>query len=337
MPGSLNKKRSTFQEIRMSTPTKKIVLEEHFSTPELAQYAKDVYGTIDPDFIEYCKPRLMDFDTMRIDEMDKYGIDMCVLSMTTPGLQLAPDPAKAVKSAIEVNDLLAAQIAKHPKRLAGFAHLALQDPRAAAAELQRAVKDLGLKGALINGHTNGEYLDNEKFFPVWEKAEELGVPIYLHPADSPVEPANIVGYPEMAGPAWEWGPETAGHTLRMIYGGVFDRFPKATVILGHMGEMLPYVLWRLDSRYNMMQHRNQIKKMPSDYIRENVMITTAGSFSAAPLLCAMLALGSDRIMFSIDYPYEYTEQAVHFIENAPISELDRNKICHGNAQRLLNL
>ena len=317
--------------------TRKIVLEEHFSTPELSQYATDVVKTIDPEFFEYCKPRLMDFDSLRLEEMDKYGIDMCVLSMTTPGLQLAPDRDIAVKSAREVNDFLAAQIQKHPTRFAGFAHLALQDPKAAAAELQRAVTDLGMKGALINGHSNGEYLDQEKFWPVWEKAEELGVPIYLHPADPPQEPATIAGYPEMAGPAWAWGSETAGHTLRLIYGGVFDRFPKTTVILGHMGEALPFVLWRLDSRYAMMQHRNPIKKVPSDYIRENVMVTTAGSFSAAPLVCSLLALGSDRIMFSIDYPYEYTEQAVHFIDNAPISELDREKICHLNAERLLKL
>ncbi len=317
--------------------TRKIVLEEHFSTPELAQYATDVVKTIDPEFFNYCKPRLMDFDTLRLEEMDKYGIDMAVLSMTTPGLQLAPDRDTAVKSAREVNDFLSQQILKNPKRYAGFAHLALQDPKEAAAELERAVKDLGFKGALINGHTNGEYLDDEKFFPMWEKAEELGVPIYLHPADPPEAPPSIEGYPEMAGPAWAWNAETAGHTLRLIYGGVFDRFPKTTLILGHMGEMLPYVLWRIDSRYAMMQHKNPIKKVPSAYIRENVMITTAGSFSSAPLVCSLLALGSDRIMFSIDYPYEYTEEAVHFIDNAPISELDREKICHLNAERLLKL
>ena len=316
---------------------KKIVLEEHFSTPAMSAYAKDVVSTIDPHFLEFCKPRLMDFEQMRLEEMDKYGIDLCVLSVTSPGVQLEPDTAKAVKVACEINDYLANQIQKHPTRFAGFAHLAMQDAKAAADELERCVKQLGMKGALINGHTNGEYLDDEKFWPVWERAEALEVPIYLHPADSPAPVSTDAGYPEMAGPGWAWGSETAGHVLRIMYGGVFDRFPKTTVILGHMGETLPFILWRLDSRYAMMQHKNQIRKKPSEYIQENVMVTTAGSFSSAPLLCSMLALGADRIMFSIDYPYELTEQAVHFIENAPISELDREKICHLNAERLLKL
>ena len=321
----------------MSATLKKIVLEEHFVTAELAQYGGDVRGVIDPDFFAYAGPRLIDLGKMRLDEMDKYGIDLCVLSMTTPGVQLAPDRDAAVRGAKEVNDFLATEVQKHPTRYAGFAHLALQDPKAAADELERAVRQLGMKGALINGHTNGEYLDDDKFSPVWERAQELDVPIYLHPADPVSIPATIAGYPEMAGSGFAWGPETAGHALRIIYGGVFDRFPKATLVLGHMGEALPFLLWRLDSRYGILQHRNPIKKLPSQYIRENIMVTTAGSFSAAPLLCTLAALGADRIMFSIDYPYEKTEEAVHFIENAPVSELDREKICHGNAERLLKL
>jgi 2,3-dihydroxybenzoate decarboxylase len=163
------------------------------------------------------------------------------------------------------------------------------------------------------------------------------VPIYLHPADAPAKPANEVGYPEMAGPGWAWGSETAGHALRIIYGGVLDRFPKSTLVLGHMGETLPFILWRLDSRYKMLKHTNNIKMLPSEYIKRNIMVTTAGSFSDEPLLCAVAALGADRVMFSVDYPYEYTDEAVHFIENAPLSEVDRAKICHGNAERLLKL
>ena len=321
----------------MAKKVKKIVLEEHFSTPEMSEYATDVVSVIDPPFLSYVKPRLIDLDTMRLEQMDKYGIDMAVLSLTSPGVQLEPDTQKAVDGAKKINDFLAEKIALHPTRYAGFAHLGLQDPKAAADELERCVRQLGFKGALINGHTNGEYLDAEKFFPVWERAEALEVPIYLHPADAPSMPPNEKGYTEMAGPGWAWGSETAGHVLRMIYGGVFDRFPKSTVVLGHMGETLPFILWRLDSRYAMLQHTNHVKKLPSEYIQSNVMVTTAGSFSSAPLLCAILALGADRVMFSIDYPYEYTEQAVDFIDHAPISELDREKICHGNAERLLKL
>ena len=226
---------------------------------------------------------------------------------------------------------------KNPRRFGAFAHLALQDAKGAADELERAVTQLGMKGALINGHTNGEYLDDEKFWPMWERAEALGVPIYLHPANAMrPSPANE-GYAELAGPAWAWGPETAAHTLRLIYGGVFDRFPKTTVILGHMGEALPFMLWRLDSRYEVVRRGRPIKKKPSQYIRENVMITTAGSCSAAPLLCSLLELGADRIMFSIDYPFEHTHEAVAFIENAPIGQADKEKICHLNVERLLKL
>lgn len=316
---------------------RKIVLEEHFSTPKMSEYATDVVSTIDGDFLKYVKPRLMDMEQMRLEDMDQNGIDMCVLSVTSPGVQLEKDTQKAITTAKEINDLLAAQIERHPTRYAGFAHLPMQDAKQAADELERCVRQLGMKGALINGHTNGEYLDDRKFWPVWERAEALEVPIYLHPADAPAKPSNEAGYSEMAGPGWAWGSETAGHVLRIIYGGVFDQFPKSTLVLGHMGETLPFILWRLDSRYKMLNHTNHLTLLPSEYIQRNIMVTTAGSFSAAPLLCTLAALGADRIMFSVDYPYEYTAEAVHFIENAPISELDRAKICHGNVERLLKL
>ncbi len=321
----------------MSDKLKKIILEEHFSTPEVGQYASKVLSTIDHDFIEYVKPRLADIGALRIEDMDKNGIDISVLSVTTPGVQAEADTAKAIKSAKQLNDMLAEQIGHHPTRFSGFATLALQDPKDAADELERCVKQLGMKGAILNGHSNGIYLDDPRFFPVWERAESLQVPIYLHPADSPVQASNESDYPEMAGPGWGWTPETAGHVLRLIYGGVFDRFPKSTLLLGHMGETLPFILWRLDSRYKMMQHRYPIEKMPSEYIKANVMVTTAGSFSDAPLQCAITALGADRVLFSVDYPYEYTNEAVEFIEKAPISDSDREKICHGNAERLLRL
>ena len=321
----------------MPGKVKKIMLEEHFSTPQVGEYASQILSNIDPTFIEYVKPRLMDIGALRIEDMDKNGIDLSVLSVTTPGVQMEPDTNKAVKGAAQLNDLLAAQIELYPTRFAGFATLALQDPTGAADELERCVKQLGMKGALLNGHSNGEYLDDPKFFPVWERAEALGVPVYLHPADSPVQVSNERDYPEMASCGWGWTPETAGHVLRLIYGGVFDRFPKTTVVLGHMGETLPYLLWRLDSRFKMMRHRYSIKKLPSEYIQGNIMVTTAGSFSDAPLVCAITALGVDRVMFSVDYPYEYTHEAVEFIDNAPISDVDREKICHGNAERLLRL
>jgi 2,3-dihydroxybenzoate decarboxylase len=243
----------------------------------------------------------------------------------------------AIRKAKEANDILAKAIERHPTRYAGFAHLPLQDPAAAANELERTVREMGFKGALINGHTNGEYLDEEKFWPVWERAESLGVPIYLHPANSPDVPQVLKGYPELLGAMWGWQTETSSHVMRIIFGGVFDRFPKTTLILGHMGEGLAFWLWRLDSRHVIMHHNRPIKKLPSQYIRDNIVITTSGVASYPPLLCSMLALGSDRILFSVDYPYESTKEAVEFIEGAPLSESDREKICHLNAERVLHL
>lgn len=317
---------------------KKIVLEEHFSTPAMSGYASHLEAIIDPDCFKVYKSRLFDFEELRLNEMDKHGIDMSVLSVTTPGVQAERDRNTAVAKAREANDFLATVIQRNPTRFSGFAHLALQDPVEAANELERAVTQLGLRGALINGHTHGEYLDEEKFWPVWERAQDLGVPIYLHPADAPDVPKALNGYPEMLGPTWAWGMETATHALRMVFSGLFDRFPKATLILGHMGESLPFVLWRLDSRYKMMKHGNHvIKKMPSQYIRDNIMITTSGACDVPALLCSVLSIGADRIMFSVDYPYESTADSVDFIMRAPVSEIDRAKMCHLNAQRVLRL
>lgn len=316
---------------------KKIVLEEHYSTPALAPYAVEIEKIIDPTCFRYYKSRLLDFDDARIAEMDKHGIDMSVLSVTTPGVQVERDKNVAIKKAKEANDFIATVAQRHPTRLSAFAHLALQDPKEAANELERCVRQLSLRGALINGHTNGEYLDDEKFWPVWERAEDLGVPIYLHPANSIDSWRCFEGYPEMLGPSWAWTAETSTHALRIVFGGVFDRFPKATLILGHMGETLPFVLWRLDSRYRMMKHAKSIKKQPSQYVRDNIMITTSGACDVPALLCSLLSLGADRIMFAVDYPYESTEDSVRFISTAPISEIDRAKICHLNAERLLRL
>ena len=329
----------TFTPVNNAPPKKvrKIALEEHYVTPALAIYAKDMGKSIVPESMQHIKERLLDFDSLRLEEMDKYGIDISVLSVATPGVQVEPDRNVAVRKAREVNDILARAIQRHPLRYAGFAHLPLQDPSEAANELERTVRDLGFKGAMINDHTNGEYLDDEKFWPVWERAEGLCVPIYLHPANSPDVPLVLQGYPELLSAMWGWQAEASSHVMRIILGGVFDQFPKTTLILGHMGEGLPFWLWRLDSRYVILNHTKPIKKLPSQYIRDNIVITTAGVDFYPSLLCSMLALGSDRIMFSVDYPYESTKEAVEFIDNAPLSDIDREKICHLNAERVLNL
>jgi 2,3-dihydroxybenzoate decarboxylase len=191
---------------------------------------------------------------------------------------------------------------------------------------------------MILGHTNGEYLDLEKFWIIWERAEALGVPIYLHPAEPLVDQIKIYdGRPEFMGPAWSWGVETGTHALRIIGAGVFDAFPKTTLILGHMGEMLPYMTVRIDEGYEMTFHRKELKRLPSDYIRENIMITTSGRYSPGAVLCALQELGADRILFAGDYPWVTPGEAVELIERVPMSDADREKIYHSNAERLLHL
>ncbi|HXF28669.1 MAG TPA: amidohydrolase family protein [Chlamydiales bacterium] len=316
---------------------KKIALEEHFITPDFISYSKEDFANFSKEKVDGLMDLLLDIDGKRIEEMDKAGIDIAVLSLTDPGVQREANTQKAIQLARTANDFLAEKIQKNPKRFRGFAHLAMQDPSAAASELERAVKDLRFVGALINGQTNGHYLDEKQFYPFWKKVEELQVPIYLHPGNPPEVPQNFNGYKALNGAFWGWTIETATHALRLIVGGVFDRFPKVKVILGHMGETLPYLLWRLDSRWKIMQQTNTLKKLPSQYLRDNFFITVSGMFANEPLLCAIQALGEDKVMFSVDYPYESSEVASQFIEKAPISEAVREKICFKNAERILSL
>ena len=317
------------------TTIKKIALEEHFLFPGMEAYWAPTVAGIDPAIRAGLRARLLDFSGMRLDAMDQAGIERCVLSLTTPGIQAEPVAAVACRKAKEANDLLAREIQKRPDRYSGFACIPLQDPAAAADELERAVRQLGLCGALINGHTNGEYLDDPKFYPFWERAEAIGCPIYLHPADP------VSAYPAVAGCAalkramWEWTVETGSYALRLILGGVFDRFPKATLVLGHLGETLPFLLWRLDSRAGL--YGLQLEKRPSEYFREHVFVTTSGMFSGEPLLCSTHALGADRVMFSVDYPYESADEAARFIESLSLDAEDRGKICFDNAAKLLRL
>ena len=316
---------------------KKIILEEHFLTPETRWYNYP-QGRFAPNPTVNIAEKLLDIEEFRLPEMDQYGIDMQVLSLNAPGIQAEADTATAVKRAKLANDALAEIVRKHPTRFAGFAALALQDPGEAATELERTVTQLGFKGALIHGHTNGAYLDEQKFWPVFERAQALDVPIYLHPNDTPHDQMRPYGgYPELLGATWNWGVETATHALRMIFGGVFDAFPRMTLVIGHLGEMLPYVLWRLDDSWARAAHIRELQKLPSHYIKENMMITTSGNFSVESLLCALATVGVDRLLFSIDYPYQPTKTAVEFIEATPISESDKEKLYYVNAEKLLKL
>jgi 2,3-dihydroxybenzoate decarboxylase len=321
--------------IRMRT----IGLEEHFVTPELEGYGAGTATVAQPGRWAEASRRLLDLTGERLEAMDAAGLDVQVLSLNSPGIQAEPDPGVAVSRAAAVNDLLAATIEAHPSRFAGFAALPLQDPQAAAKELERSVTQLGLRGALVNAHTHGRYLDDPALRVVWEYAEGLDVPLYLHPANG-VDAAHVLsGHPELIGPMWSWGTDTASHALRLVFAGVFDDFPRAKLLLGHMGEGLPYVLWRLDSRWGFHNHHGieLHRGLPSAYLRHNLYITTSGVCSAPPLQCALAALGPDHVLFGTDYPFEEMDVATEFLRTAPIDEGDRAKIAHTNAERLLKL
>ncbi len=316
---------------------RKIALEEHFTTAALAEKHVARPTRNESLFLDI-ERRLADFDQLRLETMDKAGIDLAVLSVTTPGVQAEPHGPTAIRLAREANDQLARQVQKRPKRYAGFAHLPTQDGVAAAAELERAVKELGFKGALINGQTNGHYLDADIYVPFWECVQDLDVPVYLHPGEMHDRPAMFAGRPELDGPVWAWTADTAAHALRLIFAGTFKRFPRLKIILGHMGETLPFFLWRFDSRWQMELGEDLAPDaLPSAIIRRNFAITTSGVCATQPLLLALDALGEDSVMFSVDYPYEDTQTAADFIEAATISDAVRAKICHSNAERMLRL
>jgi 2,3-dihydroxybenzoate decarboxylase len=250
-------------------------------------------------------------------------------------VQAEPDTATAIRSARAANDFLAREVEKRPDRYSGFAHLPMQDAKAAADELERCQRELKFCGAMINGHTNGQYLDHPSLHPFWERAEALGATIYIHPTD-PVAPSPALdGHNGLRRATWEWGFETGSHALRLVFSGLFDRFPRAKVALGHLGETLPFLLWRFDSRAKL--YGIKLKKPPSQYIRENIAVTTSGMCSSEPLACTISALGADRVMFAADYPFEQAEEAGHFIDTVPLPDKVRADICVNNAVRLLGL
>ena len=314
---------------------RKIALEEHFAAPDFGQYEAGVELMMKEQDYQHYRERLPEFDEKRLAVMDQAGIDICVLSQTSPGLQAEKDPLLAAVKAQRVNDFLYEQIQKHPSRYAGFAHLAMHDCATAIKELDRCIEELSFKGALINGHTAGVYLDDKMYAPFWERVVELKVPVYLHPADSFDTPHMYSGYPALKGAAWVWTVETATHALRLIASGLFDRLPSIKIILGHMGETLPFILWRLDSRWQISKHSLELRQAPSFYLKQNFAVTTSGVCDDAPLKCAIEALGIDNVLFSTDYPFESVPLATEFIETVAISESDRAKICHKNAERLL--
>jgi 2,3-dihydroxybenzoate decarboxylase len=316
---------------------KRIALEEHYTTAALADSFRSLAIGFDKETVARLVAGLSDFDGLRLETMDQAGIDISVLSVAGAGVQTERSAATAVPHARETNDFLAAQIRKHPDRYRGFAHLPLQDPKAAADELARTVREHGFLGALVSGPTHGHYLDEDRFLVFWERVAELNVPLYLHPGNPFQLPQSFQDHPELNGPIWGWTVDTATHALRLVFSGLFDRFPNLTVILGHMGETLPFLLWRIDTRYGELNNFRSLRRTPSQYIKENFVVTISGVFSAEPLLCTIAALGEENVLFSVDYPFESSKIAGQFLDTVAISETAREKIGYRNAQRVLRL
>lgn len=312
-----------------------IALEEHYWDAELvASFDKaDIAGG--PELAR----RLEDLGTLRLAEMDEAGIDLQVISHSAPSTQKLAGEA-AVALARRVNDRLHAAIGRHPQRFAGFAALPTCDPAAAAEELERCVTRLGFKGAMLHGMANGVFLDDRRFWPIYERAARLDVPIYLHP--SLPHPAVMDVYyrdyakdfPMVIRAAWGFTVETATLAVRLVLSGVFDRYPGLTMILGHLGETLPYFVWRID---HALARPGQKSMSFRDIFCGHFYVTTSGNFSSPALICCMMELGVDRILFSVDWPFVANPPAVRWMEGAPICDEDKAKILSGNAKRLLRI
>lgn len=316
----------------------KIALEEHFVSPDRVD---KVPPFIDPESLHQVRRRLPDFTDVRLRDMDDNGIERAVLSLNAPGVQGETDLQSAIDLARRTNDELASAVARNPDRFSGFAAVPLQDPDAAAAELHRCVSELGFVGAMAHGYTDGYqgrsvYLDEPQFTVFWQAAEELRAPVYLHPRDPlPDQQAIYDGHPELLGAVWAFTVETATHALRLITSGLFDRCPDLTVILGHLGEGLPHLCWRVEHRLRHGSRGKTWQRSLSSYLNENFYITTSGNFRTQALINMILEMGADRIMFSVDYPWEGMDEAAEWFDAVPISDADKLKIGRTNAQRLL--
>lgn len=325
------------------TTRSKIALEEHFAIEETVQ---DSAGFVPATYWSELKNRLLDIHERRIREMDENGIGLMILSLNAPTVQAIPDTRAACELALRANDFLAQQVAKRPDRFRGFAALPMQDPDRAARELERCVKELGFVGALVNGFSqvDGEpgtlYYDLPQYRPFWATVEALDVPFYLHPRNPLPAHARIYeGHPWLLGPTWAFGQETAVHALRLMGSGLFDEFPHLKIILGHMGEGLPYSMWRIDNRNAWVETPPSYaaKKSIAEYFHANFWLTTSGNFRTQTLVDAMLEIGADRILFSTDWPFENVDHAAGWFDSAAISENDKIKIGLTNAARLFKL
>ncbi|WP_052401327.1 amidohydrolase family protein [Muricoccus aerilatus] len=321
----------------------KVALEEHFAIPDTLM---DSAGFLAAEVWEELKTRLLDMQERRLREMDAHNIEVMLPSLNAPAVQGIPDAAHAAEIAMRANDFLAGEVAKRPDRFRGLAALPMQDPDRAARELARCVNELGFVGGLVNGFSqigsedNATYYDLPQYRPFWAEVERLGVPFYLHPRNPlPKDAAIYDGHPWLLGPTWAFGQETAVHALRLMASGLFDAHPGLRIILGHMGEGLPYSMWRVDNRNGWVKAPKAYpaKRPLGEYFRENFYITTSGNFRTQTLIDAMLEIGSDHILFSADWPFENIDHAAKWFDACSISENDRRKIGRTNAWNLFQL
>jgi 2,3-dihydroxybenzoate decarboxylase/5-carboxyvanillate decarboxylase len=337
---------------------RRIATEEAFSIPEVAQALRQVargpsssldkllvkgiydaeagssgYGSM--NFLD----GLIDIEDRRLKEMDALGVDMHLLSLTAPGVQMF-DADTATELAALANDRLAEVCRRHPTRFSGLASFAPQAPKRAAKEMERAIRTLKLNGFILNSHTNGEYLDDPKYWPVLEAAEALDACIYIHPrAASDTLKGPLQDY-AMDSAMWGYGVEVGTHAVRMMAAGVFDQFPKLKICIGHMGEAIPFWIWRItfmNSRAQTIARAPKTKLTMAEYFHRNFVITTSGVEDHLALEYSIRKLGVDRVMWAIDYPYQPSKPAVEFMDSAPVSEADRAKLYHLNAERIFHI
>ena len=327
-----------------SAAVRRIAVEETFAVPEVLDALRVLVenepdrepGLTAPPYVVTDTIRtLTDLGEARIATMDAAGVDVQVLSHWSPGVQPF-DAAQGNELARLVNDRLAEAIGLHPDRFAGLALVAPQDPQAGAQELERAISNLGLNGLLINSHTNGEHLDDPKFWPILEAAQALDTPVYLHPRTPPAQMYDAFTDYLLDRALWGFAAEASLHVMRLIMGGVFDQFPRLQIVLGHMGEGIPFWLSRLDE-VSARTGMPELQRSPSEYFRDNIYITTSAMFWDPTLTLCIDVLGAERIMFAVDSPFASSEQATRWLDNAPISTANRRMIYQENAERVFSL
>jgi predicted TIM-barrel fold metal-dependent hydrolase len=313
-----------------------IAVEEHFYTESFYQYLVSKSDKLTRKFPASIA-LLKELGDSRLKEMDKYGITTQVLSLSQPGVEDL-ELAEGIEWARRTNDDVGAWAKKYPERYIGFASLPVQDPKAAADELQRCVTKVGLKGATIHSHYQNDYFDQKKYRVIFDTAVRLNVPIYIHP----MQPSTDMIKPYLAYPGLEramagYGADTFLCALRMILSGIFDEYPKLHIILGHLGEALPFWQWRVENIFSRQRNAPKLNRKISEYLKDNFYYSTSGMFSVPALMGVYMTSGADNILFAVDYPHEFNEPAIKFMEAAPICPSDKEKIYHINAEKLLSL